>query len=182
MELESTPRTIRPRVSKGHELFGSIFFQQSVRSYGVADNVVLVNGRGPFQARFRALLLRAYGGQCALCDSRLQNVLVASHLRPWALDADNRLNPSNGILLCLTHDALFEAGLIRITPDGEVSLSPTLTAAALGQDLFAFVARRTRRALRKSVGASRASADLLRWKYEAAIAVVPARTGPPEPD
>lgn len=91
-------------------------------SFEVQDRDVLVNGRGPFQAHFRNRLMNVYGGCCALCETRGAEFLVASHVVPWALDCSNRLNPANGLLLCRTHDAAFESGVICVRANLEVEL------------------------------------------------------------
>ena len=44
-------------------------------------------------------------------------MLVAGHIVPWAADAQNRLNPRNGIAINALHDKAFENGLLTITPD-----------------------------------------------------------------
>jgi len=85
--------------------------------YSVPDQWVETNGRGPYQDAFRKQLLRIYGSRCALCDTRLKELLIASHIVPWSQDHQNRCNPRNGILLCRSHDALFEHGIVRINPD-----------------------------------------------------------------
>src|SRR5690606_31880048 len=41
-------------------------------------------------------------------------LLIASHIIPWAKDKANRLNPQNGILLNSLHDRAFENGFITI--------------------------------------------------------------------
>ncbi len=116
-------------------------------NFTVDDQAVYVNGRGPYQTKFRMILLHAYRRQCALCDSRFEPVLVASHIIPWAVDRHNRLNPQNGLLLCRNHDALFDKRVIAITSDYRVSWGGA-KKSDLGVDLFYFVTRRTRRRLR----------------------------------
>lgn len=130
------------------------FTKKSVRSIPLASNTdidfsvddrdVAVNGRGPYQDIFRKKLLDAYGGACALCDTRLDTMLVASHIVPWSIDRRNRLNPQNGLLLCRTHDVFFEKGWIKIEDDltTQVELSDEF-----GPDLFRF-AQRTKKKLR----------------------------------
>ena len=119
--------------------------------FRVEDSLLLTKGRGPFQARFRRLLLQNYRSQCALCDTRLPRLLVASHILPWSIDPDQRLNPSNGILLCKTHDALFELGVIRILPDLSVMVIVP-KRPSMGVDLASFISC-TRSRLRRPVQA-----------------------------
>jgi putative restriction endonuclease len=120
-------------------------------SYEVADVETIVNGRGPYQAAFRNELMRLYSRQCALCDTRHSKLLVASHIVPWSQDSKNRLNPRNGILFCLTHDAAFEAGILYVLPDLTVELTGT-TVKDLGADLAGFLHSHTAVKLRTPSG------------------------------
>ena len=137
--------------------------RQPPMSFEVPDSEVLVNGRGPYQERFRELLLHAYGGRCALCDTRFRPALVASHIVPWAADRKNRLNPRNGLLLCRSHDALFEAGLLAIEPDYRVTWA-RVDPAELGQDLHAFVSKRTAPTVRLPAARLHPGREFLEWR------------------
>jgi putative restriction endonuclease len=50
-------------------------------------------------------------------------LLVGSHIKPWAVDEYNRLNPHNGLCLNSLHDKAFENGLISILPTYEIAVS-----------------------------------------------------------
>lgn len=45
---------------------------------------------------------------------RQADFLVASHIVPWSVDADNRLNPRNGLLLNVFLDKAFDRGYMTI--------------------------------------------------------------------
>jgi len=75
---------------------------------------------------FRDMVLTSYGHQCALCDIGIEELLVAAHIVPWAVDPMNRLNPRNGISLCALHDRVFDRGPMTILDDGTIELSPRL--------------------------------------------------------
>lgn len=137
----------------------------SSQDFEVDDEMVLANGRGPFQGRFRDLMLRIYKGQCALCKTRLQSMLIGAHIMPWAKDRKNRLNPRNGLLLCRTHDGLFESGLIKIMPSGEVSWYG-VTRESLGRDLYYFVTQHTASRLRMPQGSYKPDEAFLQWRLE----------------
>lgn len=49
-----------------------------------------------------------------MCDIDGSEMLVASHIIPWAQDRSNRGLLENVIFLCILHDALFEQGKITI--------------------------------------------------------------------
>ena len=52
--------------------------------------------------------------------------MVACNIIPWSKDKKNRLNPQNGICLNALHDKAFDRGLITVTPDYKIKLSPYL--------------------------------------------------------
>lgn len=80
-----------------------------------------VKVRGAAQAIFRKVLLRVYEGSCAFCGLTFVDALEASHIVPWASASDEqRLNPSNGILLCSVHHRLFDGGLMTISKSGKI--------------------------------------------------------------
>jgi putative restriction endonuclease len=63
---------------------------------------------------FRQIVLVNYKGRCAITQLDHPELLIASHIIPWAKDKANRLNPQNGILLNSLHDRAFENGFITI--------------------------------------------------------------------
>ncbi len=66
------------------------------------------------QAYFRASVLSAYGGACAITGITHPQLLEAAHIIPWHIEKKNRLNPKNGMCLnSLCHKA-FDEGLISI--------------------------------------------------------------------
>ena len=136
---------------------------QPPENFEVPDAQVLVNGRGPYQERFRQILLRLYNWRCALCDTRFPSALIASHIVPWAADRKNRLNPRNGILLCHTHDAAFEGGLLQIDIDYRVTVGE-LAGASLGHDLAAYLSNSTASRLRVPATESRPTPEFLEWR------------------
>ena len=77
------------------------------------------------QGGFREALLARWGGKCALTGIAVKEALRASHCVPWA-KADNaeRLSPKNGLLLSATVDALFDAGLITFSEQGDLLSTP----------------------------------------------------------
>lgn len=78
------------------------------------------------QGRFRRDLL-ASRDCCELCGMGVESLLVASHIVPWSIADDlQRQDPDNGLLLCVTHDALFDKGFISFGDDGRILISETL--------------------------------------------------------
>ena len=81
------------------------------------------------QDYFRRMILANYGGRCALTGIDIPQLLLASHIIPWAAKShkQDRLNPCNGICLSALYDKAFDQGLITFSPDNySVVLSSSL--------------------------------------------------------
>lgn len=76
------------------------------------------------QPLFRAQLLEAYGGCCAITGCRATEVLEAAHILPYRGDHTHRVD--NGLLLRADLHTLFDCMMLWITPDLTVELSPSL--------------------------------------------------------
>ena len=65
------------------------------------------------------MILANYGSRCALTGINIPQLLLASHIIPWADKSHkrDRLNPENGICLSALYDKAFDKGLITISPD-----------------------------------------------------------------
>jgi len=88
------------------------------------------------QPRFRAELLQAYGGRCAISDNDVPEALEAAHIDP-----DRRAVPANGILLRADLHSLFDSQLIGIEPATmRVHVRPTLK----GSEYWTFNKRKVR--------------------------------------
>lgn len=80
------------------------------------------------QSFFRRAVLSSYGRRCCITNISEPRLLVASHIVPWKADAKNRLNPRNGLCLSALHDKAFDRGLITLTDEFRVEVSPALYA------------------------------------------------------
>jgi putative restriction endonuclease len=80
------------------------------------------------QARFRKAVLASYNSTCCVSGLRHPKLVVASHIVPWSVDKENRLNPRNGLCLSAMHDRAFDRGLMTIADDRRVQLSKELLA------------------------------------------------------
>lgn len=78
------------------------------------------------QAFFRNMVLSAYNDTCCITGLTQRELLIAGHIKPWSLDKENRLNPRNGIAINALHDKAFENGLITITKDYTIKVSPII--------------------------------------------------------
>ncbi len=87
------------------------------------------------QSSFRTMILGNYENKCAITGIDIPELLVASHIVPWSMDARNRLNPSNGICLSPLYDKMFDKGLIGIRDDYSIQLSYELKQN-IGKDFY----------------------------------------------
>jgi len=72
---------------------------------------------------FRQIIMSSYSGRCAISGINIPELLNASHIIPWSMNVQERLNPENGICLSKLYDAAFDRGLIGIKSDYSVVLS-----------------------------------------------------------
>ena len=76
------------------------------------------------QGAFRKALFQKYHGQCIVTGINHPKLLVASHIKPWAVSSNQeRLSVDNGLLLSATYDRLFDSGLITFDKHGKIFLS-----------------------------------------------------------
>jgi hypothetical protein len=78
------------------------------------------------QSFFRQAVLASYGLRCCVTGTPVPELLVASHILPWAAHPEHRVNPRNGLCLARTHDAAFDAGLITLDEEWRLVLSRRL--------------------------------------------------------
>lgn len=78
------------------------------------------------QDYFRKIVLANYSTQCAITGISIPELLIASHIKPWKDDSNNRLNPANGICLSATFDRAFDQGLITIDAEYNIVFSQRL--------------------------------------------------------
>ncbi|MCW0483793.1 HNH endonuclease [Gaoshiqia sediminis] len=75
---------------------------------------------------FRQIVLANYSSRCAITGIDLPDLLVASHIIPWAKNEQERLNPENGICLSSLYDKAFDKGLIAINEKYQILISGEL--------------------------------------------------------
>lgn len=93
------------------------------------------------QGFFREAVLAAYGSACCITGLRVVELLNASHIIPWRADVKNRTNPRNGLCLNALHDRAFDRGLITVTPDYLVIVSPVLKNMKRSESVSEFLLR-----------------------------------------
>jgi len=72
---------------------------------------------------FRRTVLASHDFKCCICGLDLAELLIASHIIPWSVRTETRLDPCNGIALCTLHDKSFDRGLLSITPDYTIRIA-----------------------------------------------------------
>ena len=81
------------------------------------------------QGAFRKSLFEKYHGRCIITGIDHPKLLVASHIKPWAVSSNKeRLSVDNGLLLSATYDRLFDSGLITFDKHGKIFLSSFIGA------------------------------------------------------
>ncbi|MEQ1842647.1 MAG: HNH endonuclease [Verrucomicrobiales bacterium] len=85
------------------------------------------------QGFFRRTVLSSYDGACCITGLAVPELLVGSHIVPWAADAGNRTNPRNGLCLNVLHDKAFDRGLIAVDDGNRVLVSSRVRKLGLEQ-------------------------------------------------
>jgi putative restriction endonuclease len=80
---------------------------------------------------FRRAVVTAYNHRCALCGVRMltpagHTAVAAAHIIPWSVSHDD--DPRNGMALCHLCHWTFDEGLMSVSPDYVVMVSPQLAA------------------------------------------------------
>jgi len=78
------------------------------------------------QDYFRQIVLNNFDGACGVCGLPVRELLVASHIIPWAKNPAARLDIRNGLCLSRLHDAAFDQGLIAFDNSLRLILSSRL--------------------------------------------------------
>lgn len=90
------------------------------------------------QHRFAGQVLRNHDHRCVFCGlsvttvgQRAARMLVASHIKPWRTSSPaERLDVTNGLTACPTHDVAFDTGLLMVNGGMGIHISPELEQAA----------------------------------------------------
>ena len=86
------------------------------------------------QGIFRKSLIDKYHGRCVVTGINEKKLLIASHIKPWAVCSNaERLSVENGLLLSPTFDKLFDCGLISFTNIGKILISSQLSAEVISK-------------------------------------------------
>lgn len=95
--------------------------------------------RTPAHRKFRNGLMKKWGEKCALTRVQAGDLLVASHIKPWA---HSRLKPEeqtcidNGLMLASPIDKLFDLGYLTFDDEGTVQLHDDWHERHLSDDVL----------------------------------------------
>lgn len=79
------------------------------------------------QGRVRNYALQKYE-KCEVCGLQITSLLIASHIKPWSDSTPlEKADIDNIMLLCPTHDALFDKHLISFDNNGGILINPNIT-------------------------------------------------------
>lgn len=86
------------------------------------------------QGCFKQKIVAKYGGKCIITGIAFAQILIASHIKPWAVSSnEERLDSENGFLLSPTYDKLFDLGLISFEDNGNIIISKLLDSDTLAK-------------------------------------------------
>lgn len=125
---------ITPEVQKDiqkEEKHNEIITKDLEEKYGV-DGVVareVVTRNSNVQRIFRNNLIVRYGLACAICAKDIDEVLIASHIKPASIcNVVEKADCENGLLLCALHDRLFDRLLITFNcKNGKIKFAKILS-------------------------------------------------------
>lgn len=108
----------RLQLSPVHEHLGEV--REDTPRYGTPSLVMPRLGQGAF----RVVVTDAYRRRCAITGESTLPVLEAAHIRPFAKSGSNEV--VNGMLLRSDFHKLFDVGLVTVTPELRVEVSPQI--------------------------------------------------------
>jgi putative restriction endonuclease len=115
--------TVQTRISARTDLTESereVIAAESGEKYGALITVKPRIG----QSSFRLLVTEAYQRRCAITGENTLVALEAAHIVPYSGTGSH--NVRNGLLLRADFHRLFDVGLISVTPDLKVRVSPRI--------------------------------------------------------
>ncbi len=101
------------------------------RSYAIRETRVRLH-----QATFRVNVLTAYNNKCSLSGLPIRELLEAAHITPDS-ETHSSTEVSNGIAMSRLHHKAYDANLIGISPDMEITVSDILLSQQDGAILTA---------------------------------------------
>jgi putative restriction endonuclease len=88
------------------------------------------------QGFFRRMVLARYEETCCVTGLKVRELLVASHIAPWARFPDQRMNPRNALCLNPLHDRAFDRGLLTVDEGLRVRVSSAVPGTGAEAELL----------------------------------------------
>jgi 5-methylcytosine-specific restriction enzyme A len=115
-----------PEITVQSPAFSDPYVRVESDTPGVTERKGLVTSRVG-QGAYRKRIIHRWEYKCAVTGFDKLDVLIASHIVPWASSNDQeRLDIHNGILLSPTYDGLFDRCLISFENNGRIILSDAI--------------------------------------------------------
>ncbi|MEP1032477.1 HNH endonuclease [Ekhidna sp.] len=85
------------------------------------------------QSLFRSRVVNNFNLKCCISDVKEMDLLVASHIVPWSVEIQSRLDPRNGLCLSILYDKLFDKGYLTL--DEKLKVVITKRANTLSSEI-----------------------------------------------
>ena len=122
--IRVSPKALDISTSNQDEMFANNYIPNITERTGLVTSRV---GQGAYRKR----IIHRWEYQCAVTGFKKLDVLIASHIVPWAKSTnEERLDVHNGILLSPVYDALFDRHLISFDNKGKILLSDAIDTEA----------------------------------------------------
>lgn len=82
-----------------------------------------------YQDFFRRSVFSSHNNRCCISAVDIPQLLVAGHIIPWGESKEHRLNPENGLALCVLFDKAFDRGLMTIDEQFKVAFSKQIRSS-----------------------------------------------------
>ncbi|VEU82770.1 HNH endonuclease [Acholeplasma hippikon] len=122
---------------------------------------VVTKVRGAAQQAFAKKVKMNYKNTCAVTGITHRDFLIASHIIPWAVDKENRINPKNGICLSPIFDKAFDAGYVSFDDNYKLLISKEVKDKVLSDYLYKYKDRKI-----NTYGGDYPDKKFLKWHRE----------------
>lgn len=130
LDLLSMSREVETSVVEASDLLCRDLSFSTKRPIGATTRQTIREARIG-QGYFRQELIKLWKA-CPVTGLANLDLLIASHMKPWATSDDSeRLDPFNGFLFSPHVDRLFDKGLIGFADSGQIMISPLLSVSDL---------------------------------------------------
>lgn len=89
------------------------------------------------QSAFRKSILGLFNNKCCVTGLALPEMLIASHIKPWAKSDEHteRTNPRNGLCLNAFHDRMFDQGFMTIDKNYKIYISSRIKEVDMNPEI-----------------------------------------------